>query len=74
LAEDGNGEKQQCEQSEDANADRAAPPNSWSQRSWRPRGGVPRALVVAESQGTRRNILMTTMNRNYLEKPELGKR
>jgi hypothetical protein len=30
--------------------------------------------VAAEAQGTHKDILMTAMNRNYLEKRELGKR
>jgi len=29
---------------------------------------------VAESRGAHRDSMMTTMNRNYLEKLELGKR
>jgi hypothetical protein len=29
---------------------------------------------VAKSRGAHRNSMMTTMNRNYLEKLELGKR
>jgi hypothetical protein len=29
---------------------------------------------VAETRGTHRDSMMTTMNRNYLEKLELGKR
>jgi hypothetical protein len=49
-------------------------PNSYAGRRWRPIRVSLGAHVVAETGGRHRDSMMTAMNRNYLEKIELGKR
>jgi hypothetical protein len=67
-------QQQKRQQSEEAIPDRTQLPNSYAGRRWRPRRVSLGAHVVAEPRGTHRDSMMTTMNRNYLEKIELGKR
>jgi hypothetical protein len=74
LANHGDGQQQKREQAEETVPDRTALPNSCGERRWRPRLISLRAHFAAGSRGPRRNSLMMAMNRNYLEKVELGKR
>jgi hypothetical protein len=74
LADHGCSQQQKRQQNEEAIQDRAVLPSSCGERRWRPWEVSPRALVVARSWGAHRDVLMTAMNRNYLEKLELGKR
>jgi len=73
LADSRDSQEQKGEQTEDAIPDRPALPNSCGERTWRPKRLTLRARV-AERQGARGDSMMTAMNRNYLEKLELGKR
>ncbi len=74
LANHGDGQQQKRHQTEEAIPDRTVVPNSSGGKRWRPRRVSLRAHVVAESRGPHKNSLMMAMNRNYLEKLELGKR
>jgi len=67
-------QQQKGEQAEEAGQDRATPPNSWKEREWSVAWATVGALVAAEARGAHKDILMRAMNRNYLEKLELGKR
>jgi hypothetical protein len=74
LADNRDRQQQKRQQTEEAIPDRTVLPNSCGGRRWRPRRVSLGAHVVAEPRGTHRDSMMTTMNRNYLEKIELGKR
>jgi hypothetical protein len=73
LPESGCDEQQGSDQAEQAQEDGTAPSfvtgGNWSAAE------VPlRARVAAEGENPHRDILMTAMNRNYLERRALGKR
>ena len=74
LANNRDRQQQKRQQTEEALPDRAMLPNSYAGGRWRPGRVSLGAHVVAETGGTHRDSMMTTMNRNYLEKIELGKR
>src|SRR5208283_2797043 len=74
LADRGYRQQQKCQPTQEAIPNRPTVPNSCGERRWRPVRVSLRARVVAESRGAHRGSMMTTMNRNYLEKLELGKR
>ena len=73
LGENGGSQEHKCQQNEEAIPDRTVLANSCGGRKWRARRVSLRAHVVAESRGAHRDRMMTAMNRNYLEKLELGK-
>jgi hypothetical protein len=74
LAENRGSQQQKCQETEQSIPDRTMPPNPCSGGRWRPGRESLRAHVVAMPRGAHRDSMMTTMNRNYLEKLELGKR
>jgi hypothetical protein len=74
LADNRDCQQQKRQQTKEAIPDRTQLPNSYAERRWRPRRVSLGAHVVAKTGGTHRDSMMTTMNRNYLEEIELGKR
>jgi maltooligosyltrehalose synthase len=74
LAHDRDRQQQKRQQTEEAIPGRTQLPNSYAGGRWRPIRVSLGAHVVAETAGTHTDSMMTTINRNYLEKIELGKR
>jgi hypothetical protein len=74
LANNRDRQQQKRQQSQEAIPDKTRLPNSYAGRRWRPGRVSLGAHVVAGTGGTHRDSMMTAMNRNYLEKIELGKR
>jgi len=74
LADSRERQQQKRQQTKEAIPGRTQLPNSYAGGRWRPIRVSLGAHVVAETGGTHRDSMMTTMNRNYLEKIELGKR
>ena len=74
LGEERGGQEQKDDETKQTAPERTVAPNSFDIRRWRP-GTVPlRAHIVAGALSPHRDRMMTAMNRNYLEKLELGKR